>query len=585
MMHPAPSPRGRPLLRRALLVSLAAALLAAPALAQRLTALLPADTFMVAGAVGLEQHADLLEPLVAEWERLGLGDHLQRAFGGLAPSAFDLDDEVAALAGLEPFDLLGREAWIALSISPFNPLPVLTLLATVDEAVGARFDEAIDEAAGADGALSLTEGSARFLVLPQDDGLAVAATRFGDLLALSTNPDVLRSVLRQAQGSAEPSFADGEGYLATLGSLGGGELFGYLDLGRVATSLSPLLRGLGFDRSIERLGSALQTAGAAAGVLRVTEAGLESEGIQLLRGDGRDLALFTLLARSDSAPRELLAVVPDTALSVSVDSTDLRAWWDYLADLVAALPELAIPDLDRTLRDLTGVDLRRDLVSWLDAGVVTVTTGVSEAVQPGIASEALLGEQVIGLVASDEAAARAGLRRLFEGFGATISLFTDPLARGGPVPTRERSVAGVAVTTYELFPGLSISVAVEDGIALIGTSEAGFDEALSALVEGGQLPARLARLVDEVPLEATTFTVSDDRATLLGTAGQFAAQVQLVAGLGGAAGLDFDAIMAASDALEEFLEFLAERLGGSVSWSLQDGATIRTFGRSEIAWR
>jgi hypothetical protein len=392
-------------------------------------------------------------------------------------------------------------------------------------------------------------------------------------------------VLRQAQGSAEPSFADGEGYLATLGSLGGGELFGYLDLGRVATSLSPLLRGLGFDRSIERLGSALQTAGAAAGVLRVTEAGLESEGIQLLRGDGRDLALFTLLARSDSAPRELLAVVPDTALSVSVDSTDLRAWWDYLADLVAALPELAIPDLDRTLRDLTGVDLRRDLVSWLDAGVVTVTTGVSEAVQPGIASEALLGEQVIGLVASDEAAARAGLRRLFEGFGATISLFTDPLARGGPVPTRERSVAGVAVTTYELFPGLSISVAVEDGIALIGTSEAGFDEALSALVAGGQLPARLARLVDEVPLEATTFTVSDDRATLLGTAGQFAAQVQLVAGLGGAAGLDFDAIMAASDALEEFLEFLAERLGGSVSWSLQDGATIRTFGRSEIAWR
>jgi hypothetical protein len=580
-------PRARLALAAAALLVLAAAL-PAQAQPQRLPALLPADTFLAAGAVGLERHADLLEPLVAEWERLGLTELLERAFGGLAGGALPgdpRDGELAVFDGLDILDLVGREAWIALSISPFNPLPALTLLASVDEHVAARFDAALDEAAARPEALSLSEGGVRFVVVPQEEGLVLAAARAGDLLALSTNPDVLRSVLRQAAGSAEPTFGDSEAYRATVGALGEGELFGYLDLPRVTTALTPLLRGFGFDRSIERLAQALQTAGTSAGVLRVTPDGVEGEGVRLLRGDGRDLALYTLLARSEPAPRELLALVPATALAASVSADDPGAWWDYLVDLVAGLPELALPDLDRTLRDLTGADLRRDLFSWTGPGVVTVTTGIAEAVQPGIASEALLGENVVGLTARDEEAARVGLRRLFETLGATISLFTDPLARGGPVPQRERSVAGVPTVSYDLFPGLSVSVAVTSGVALIGTSEAGFDAALVALLAGGELPETLERLLAEVPAAATGFSVSDDRASLLGTAGGLSTQLQLLAGLGGAAALDFDAVLAASDALEVFLVRFAERLGGTVSWTIVDGAIVRTLSRSEIDWR
>jgi hypothetical protein len=582
-------------LGRVFLLLLVGALLGAPAWAQRLAGFLPTETFAAAGTVGLDAHAHLLDDLLAEWERLELSERLAAALGGVAdlgsafglPSGDDMPDAdlPSELEGLELLDLIGGEAWIALSLSPFNPLPVLTLLASVDDATGARFDALLAEAAQEAGALSLSEGRARFVVTPPSEGLPLAAARFDDLLALSTNPDVLRGVLRQAQGSPDPSFADADGYLATLGTLGSGEFYGFLDLAALAGSLSPLAGGLGFDDSVGRITSLLTTIGSGAGVIRITPGGTESEGVQVLRGDGRDPALFTLLTRAQPAPRSLLAAAPQEAISVQVGGAAPRAWWDYLVDLVAGLPEFGIRDADRTLRDLTGIDLRRDLFSWTGTGVMTMATGVGTVVDPGIPSEALLGESVYVLAAHDEDAARAGLARLLSHLGGTISTFTDPMAQGGPVPTRDRTVDGVVVTTYDLFPGAGISVAVTGGLAVIGTTETGTDAAVRAIVGGGSLSSTLERLLTDVPAEATGFTLSDDRAALEGTAAGLAAQVQLLAGLGGAATLDFDAVSEATAALETFLAFVASRLGGSVSWGTVDGAVLRTTGRSEIDWR
>ena len=580
---------------RLVLLAVLGSLLSLPALAQRLAGYLPADTFVAVGTVGLEAHADLLDDFLAEWERLGLTERLGAALGGAsdvgAMFGLPLDGDVgdaslpSALEGLEPFDLVGTEAWAALSISAFNPLPVLTLLASVDDATGARFDEAIAEAAAMSGAQTLTEGRATFVVTPAVDGMPLAAARHGDLLALSTNPDVLRSVLRQAQGSADPSFADSDAFVTTLGTLAEGEFYGFVDLAAVSRSLSPLAAGFGFDASVDRIASMLRTIGSGAGVMRVTPQGTETESVQLLRSDGGDLALFALLGREARPPQALLAAVPEEAFSVQVGNTDPRAWWDYVVDLVAGLSELGIRDADRTLRDLTGADLRRDLFSWTGTGLLTMVTGFGTVVEPGIPSEALLGESVYVLAADDETAARAGLNRLLGHLGGTLSAFTDPMAMGGPVATRERTVAGVTVTTYDLFPGAQISVAVTGGLALVGTTDDGTDAAVRAVVEGGALSPMLARLLSEVPEHATGFTVSDDRAGLEGTAAGLAAQVQLLAGMGGAAALDFDAVVEATDALEEFLAFVAERLGGSVGWSTVDGALLRSFGRSEIDWR
>lgn len=579
---------------RGLAAAALAALLLAPAAAQRLPSYLPAETFLAVGAVDLRAHDDRLDDFVAEWERLDLTGRLLAALGGLDAASLGVPgtpgdagdaDLAAGLEDLDPMGLLGTEAWLAVSLSPFNPLPVLSFVAVVDDATAARLDDLLDDAAEEPGALRLSEGAARMVVVPGDGPFGVALARHADLFAFATNPDTLRGILRQAQGSPDPALDDRQSYAATIGTLPTGNLYGFLDVAAVADALAPFGSGLGFDVSVERVASMLHAFGAMGSVTHVTDTGLEGRSVQTLRGDARDVALFTLLTTDRPAPRELLAAVPATAHSVQVSTVHPRAIWDYVGDLVAGLRELGVTDLDRTVRDLTGVDLRADLFAWTGRGTLVMTTGFGEVVEPGVPADDLLGESVFVLVAEDEAAARAGLGRLLGNVGATVSAFADPLARGGPPPRTEATVDGVAVTTFDLFPGASVTYAVHGGLALIGTTAAGVEDAVRALGQGGALAPTLERLLAEVPADAVSFTLSDDAAALEGTAAGLAAQVQLLAGLGGAATLDFDAATSAAEALEEFLMFVASRLGGSVGWSTVDGSTIHGRERSEIDWR
>ena len=568
--------------------------LAAPAVAQRLPAYLPAETVMALGAVDLEANATLFEGLLAEWERFGVGPALMRAFGDVdagmlgvpeAPADMDALTLPPALDGLEVFDLLGREAWVALSVSPFNPLPTVTLAALVDEATGARFDAVLAEAAAEPGARAFSEGGIPAVALVVD-GLPLAAARADDVLVLSSSPDVLRSVLRQLAGSSEPSFADTAGYKATLGTLAAGQLYGFLDLDPLARALVPLAGGFGFDRSVDRLAAALATYGTSAGVVRVTSSGSESERVQLLRADGRDAALFGLLSgETAGVPRRLLDAVPVEAVSISASAAHPSDAFDYLVTLVRELPELALPDPEGLLRDLVGVDLRADVFSWMAPGTLTITTGFGAAVEPGLAGEDLLGETALVFLSEDDDRARAGLERTASMIASLVSAFADPMGQGGMVQARTRDVAGITVTTFDVFPGAALHLAVDQGFALIATSEGAADAVARALADGAALPPTLARLLPEVPLEATSFTLSDDRASLEATAEQLALQVQLLAGFTAGAGLDFDAVEEASEAVRGFLEAVATRLGGSVTYGLGDGALLRGYGRSEIDWR
>ena len=568
--------------------------LAAPAVAQRLPAYLPAETVMALGAVDLEANATLFEGLLAEWERFGVGPALMRAFGDVdagmlgvpeAPADMDALALPPALDGLEVFDLLGREAWLALSVSPFNPLPTVTLAALVDEATGARFDVVLAEAAAEPGARTFSEGGIPAVALVVD-GLPLAAARADDVLVLSSSPDVLRSVLRQLAGSGEPSFADTAGYQATLGTLAAGQLYGFLDLDPLARALAPLAGGFGFDRSVDRLAAALATYGTSAGVVRVTSSGSESERVQLLRADGRDAALFGLLSgETAGVPRRLLDAVPVEAVSINASAAHPSDAFDYLVTLLRELPELALPDPEGLLRDLVGVDLRADVFSWMAPGTLTITTGFPGAVEPGLAGEDLLGETALVFLSQDDARARAGLERTASMIASLVSAFADPMGRGGMVAAQTRDVAGITITAFDVFPGAALHLAVANGFALIATSEGAADAVARALADGSALPPTLARLLPEVPLEATSFTLSDDRASFEATAEQLALQVQLLAGFTAGAGLDFDAVEEASAAVRGFLEAVAARLGGSVNYGLVDGALLRGYGRSEIDWR
>ncbi len=577
--------RPAPVLTIALASALLLAAFAPAARAQDLQRLLPADTAVALGLHELDGARDLLAPFVDPWVELGVGEALADALGGLDAAALmgvpldadELDGEFdlpAELEGLEIWDLLGREAWLGVSVSPFNPLPAVTLLARIDGETGVRFD-ALFTRERADGALALTEGALGFIVVEIDGGgFPLAAARDGDLLALSSNPDVLRGILRQRQGSTEPSFGDAPRAAATLGALGEGQLHGFLDLGPLARSLAPLAAGLGFDASVERLLALFETLGPVAGVTRLSEAGTATTTLRQLEPSGGDTDLLILLDAPDAAPRELLGWVPEGALSVQVSALDLQAWWRYLGAVVADLRELGVPDLDRTLTDVLGVDVARDLVGWTAPGLIVVQTGLGETAAIGAPASDLLGQSVFGLRTTDDAAADAGLRRLLEELAQRVALFADPFAEPGAnavVVVRELTLAGVGARAYDVLPGLTLVTAVADGMAWIATDEAGLERVLLAGRGGAPLPATFAELADLVPAGATAFTLADNQASLAATGDALTQQVQLLAGFAGG-GIDFDAVERATDALEAYLEAIAPRFGGTVSWSSHGGA-------------
>lgn len=556
--------------------------------AQDLARHLPADTALALGAYGVTDLGALVQPLVDPWMELGVGPALVAAIGGAGlddlangavPGGLDPEAIDAAwppeLEGVDPLTLIGDEAWLGLSVSPYNPLPALLLLARVDGDLAARFDALLARVAGEPEGQALTEGGIGFVLVAPAQGLPLAAVRTGDLLALSTNPDVLRGVLRRLQGAAEPGFLDAPGVVETLARLEPGTLYGFLDLGPLARGLAPLAQGLGFDRSVARLEAMLETLGAYAGVTRIDVDGTRTATLRRLDGAGRDPELRALLTGGAPAPRDLLVWVPQDALSAQVTALDPEAWWSYVRGLVGDLTELGIPDLDRTLFDVLGVDVARDVLAWTAPGMAVVQTGAPPVAAIGAPAEDLLGQTVYVFRTRDAAAAEAGLARTLEALAQRAVVFADPFAQPGATPTvsvRERRVGDATVRVYDLIPGLTLATAVTADVALLGTTETGVVAVLEAGAAGIALPAAFAALLPEVPADARAFVLGDDRATLGATGDQLAQAVQLLAGFAGG-GVDFAAIDRATAALDAYLAAIAPRFGGSVSWTrpAQDG--------------
>ena len=239
------------------------------AAAQSVANLLPAETMFALGTTGLDAHVNLLEDFIAEFEARGVGDALTAVFGDLEAET-DMDADIPpALDGLDPLDVIGQDAWIAISASQFNPLPVVTLAARMSQAGHDAFAQLIADASADPDVEQFSEGGIAFWVMPLEASDApiqgVAFAQADGVTVLSSNPDVLRGVLRRLSGSGEAGFTAGPGYAATLGQLGGGQFHGYLDLAALADVAAPFTQGMGFGPQIDRLQRALATAGTSGG--------------------------------------------------------------------------------------------------------------------------------------------------------------------------------------------------------------------------------------------------------------------------------------------------------------------------------
>ena len=560
--------------------------------ASGLADLLPADTIAALGMEDLNSHADKLEDFIDEFQRLGVGEALQAAFAGSA-GAINIDalgdtggTLPEELRGLSPLDVIGRDTWIAVSASSFNPLPTVTVLTRTSPQAQAAFEQLLSRESQSEEVQTLTEGEFTFYLLAGDSGLpgvTFAYAQQGDLLMLSSNPETLRGVLRQLGGNPEPSFTSSAAYAGTLGKLGNGNILSYLDYRQIARIASPLAQGFGFDDLVGRVTRALETAGTTAGVTRLTDDGIETESLQALNGAGTDLALYNLLSDDFAASQDALSFVPTTAVSVSSSHSDLKGWWNYLNDLTGSTPELG-GDIDSLLGIFLNIDLRSSFFNWAGTQVTIITAAGGEVVQPGVPSSNLLGNSVYIVEAGDAEAARAGLASLLGSLGTTIASFADPSGGVDTAASSSSEIAGVTVESYDITSGISLSFAVTKNYALIATSKEALAAALEARQAGTPLQPTLAALRQDIPPEATGFVLSDERAALEGTAQQLGGQLQVAAGLGGSANLDFDAITQASDKLEAYLNFIASRLGGRLNYAEKSDGEIHYTGRVEVSW-
>lgn len=554
---------------------------------QQFGRLLPSDSFLALGMQDIASHEAKARVFLEEFERQGVLSALSALFSndGLE-SSLELEGELPPeLEGVELLDLLGQEAWVAVSASSFSPLPSITLLTRTAPKATSAIGRLIAGTASEQQVQALTEGDATFYQAQldtEDFPNLVAYAQVDDVLTLSTNPDTLRGVLRRLAGSREPNLASNEGYASTFGKLGSGNFYLYLDYAAIAALVTPLGQGFGLDKLVSRLGTALDTAGTAAWVGRITATGFSSEGAQALNSSSNDPDLFSLLSNPIPVSREALAFAPATALSLATFRTDLTGWWDYLNDLTSSTLDLG-GDLDIQI-ELLGIDLRSTFFDWAGSQVAVISTGAAAVVEPGVAVNNLLGETVYLIGTTDPAAAQAGLDQLLAAVGAGVAAFSDPFGGAGNLSISTRDMAGVKVTRIAVTSGMTLSYAVADNFALIATSDDSIDAVLSAFASGASLRPTLAPLLDEIPSDARSFTLADTRATLENAAFQLTSQLQLTAGLGGASNLDFDAVMEASQALERYLLFVASRLGGSLSYSQVKDDVIFTFNRTEVSW-
>ncbi len=581
--------RSRRAFRR--LVAVAAVALLTAASAQSIPDILPQETFAAFGVNDLSRHEAKFQTFIDEWNRLELTERLEAAtpLDELDENG-DLDELMQQFEGLGLLDFLGGEVWVAMSADSSNPLPTFTIAGHFSDVTIDFIERKLAEELGDDVIVqALTEGSMDFTVYSDADGdgdfgEAMALARDGDFMAVSSNPDVMRGLLRRYQGSEKGGFSSSASYQAALAPLIPSDVFSYLDLPQIIDLVTPFAQGMGFDQSVERLSNAFKTVGTVVSAGRLTDAGIESFSVQVLGNPSLDPTLYSLLSSRSPVSSATRSFVPAGSVAYQAQSVDLGAWWGYLNELVADMPELGIGSIDQFLMEMTGLDINALLFSWMGDDLAGITVTAPVASEVGISAENLLGDSLYLVEITDADAARAGLEQLLAMAGETAGAFVDPMGEGGNFEPSTRNVAGADVTVYTFAPGVEAETAIVGGYLLIATSSSAMDAALNAHASGGDLSGDLAALAKSLPLGASSVSVSDDAAAMSAMADTVMSQFGLLFGMTGGAGLDFDAAESAGEGFSEFIHFVADRFGGSHNYSVADGNVVRGYGLSNVTW-
>ncbi|MDZ7799901.1 MAG: hypothetical protein U5K81_03780 [Trueperaceae bacterium] len=579
-----------PLRRPIRLVAAVAALAfawGATASAQSLPSLLPQDAAVAIGLHDLASESERVQPFLDEAERLGLIDTLGAAIPAEATDELDVEENPVpeALRGLETMDVLGQEAWLVVSASQSRPIPAATMIARVSPDTADAFATAMADAMGEDPGVARLEEEGRgfYTRMPSDDDdlpLPLAYAQSDDVVVASTDVEIVRFVLRAQSGVDEPSMDDAPLY-ASLQELGDGAVRWMMDADPLLGAAQPFAASTEFGPLLSRFRDAIRTAGPSTGVIRVTDDGIASSELQRPDASGPDASLHGLLTQSDAPGAEVLSFAPAGAIAVSAGTFDVNGWWAWLDDVLGSVAEQGVPTATQALA-MFEIDARSVLLDWAGTRIAQVQASPPEAVQPGVTPNALLGSQVLLIDSRDDAAAKEGLATLLGAIGPNLGAFTSPDAQGSAAPTRVE-VAGHEVLRLEISDGFLIDAAVVDGWVLLSGSSDATATALEAYAQGGGASV-LNDAHAQVPSGVRSWSVSDTQGALRGSVGGLVGQLQMMAGMAGGANLDFQSVDEAGTAIEAYAEFVAERLGASVSYTTVEDGALRSQGSTEIDW-
>jgi hypothetical protein len=503
------------------------------ALAQGPADVLPATTvaaFSLSPTSGGAVFEEVLASLDLEGARATLArfaafvgdDEVAAAFGnGVADDLAASCPAAADRLGAEGLAALHGPAVLAVSVSPFNPLPALLAVARPDDAdAAAALQDTLIDCFGSD--LFLSEGDVRLHVLGDGGDFPLVVARSSGLFVAGSEPEVVRAALRIAAGSSEPRFVDTPLGRAAAPLMGDGMAMA-VDTAALATVLEAfvgLVPAQEAEPAIDRLLATLRTAGGFAARMTLDADGIRFDSVTTPDASGGDATLLRLLACEVCRPAAP-QLVPTGVVSLQghvLSLTDLVAFLDgFLADLGASGAERR--DVRSTFRELAGVDLDAALLDWIGTSWhVAQLAPFDTDLRSWIMGPATL---TVVPVLSEEAA-RAGialwrdaLERLPSGALVLADAFVPAADDGegvdGFLSVRSLSFRGIDYERWRIGPSVDVAVAVVGGHLVIASPAVAMRAAIDVAHGAPDVAADplLGPALRALPANATGYTVVD----------------------------------------------------------------------------
>ena len=547
----------------------------------------------------LQGLSDLLEEFSAGRDGQGRGQEMFEAF---CPELLDerFSEEVASAA----------DALLSVSVSPFNPVPAATALLRVeDEAAVALYTEMqeviVTCAEREVEVVRLEQGGVPLYVIGDGGDFPVIIGRTGDLFFAGSNPEVVRGVVRRAQGNSEANFAQGRLYSQAsevLEADGVSLSLNLAGLAQIAENFGGLfVDGPEMEAAFGRGLAILRTLEGYAGSIRATSEGLESESLTLVNAEGGDAALAELLL-CDTCAVSSPFLAPETSVAVNAQYVALEPIFNYLQGVLDDLEPLVGESLNikAILREELGFDLDTALFDWIGSEFYALTL---EPFGPDLGTLFYGQASAFYVPITSREAAEAGFAELGEVLALALEasgemdmdmdefsqLFSD-------VATESTTYEGVEVTRYRSSFNTDLGVAFLGNYLVITTPAEAMEELIDTF--NGNVPNVFANggfqsAFTERPEEVVSLSYSEYGEQLMGLADlaqlfsqplAFAANLALSEADSGAQKPSDTELLALTDLLPEALEIIAERVGVASSYGEVRESALYQRSTLQIDW-